>query len=202
MNNVSISELVPPIMNEDDLKCLLSLYLKGWTEIPFNLNDSYDKNELIFYDGFIGTILRKAEELIKFAPTLKNDEFIKTWLYQGKLYRVIHPYPKEDRRCKGGFRNAFPKVEYHGMITHWTKDSEFKAFKKLTSGEKYIILEADTKDHLAFDINLYRKKNGIDEEYTKDEEEVIFPMYKENINEYKMTIEEFNNTIVKKNRDN
>lgn len=190
---ILLSELVPLKMQEDELEYLLIHYLKSWTEIPLERNARYDKNELLFYDGFIGMVLKRAEELVRYQPEYLNDELIRSFLYQGKLYRVIHPCRIDDRRCKQGFRYGLPKVDYHGMITHWTKDRTFESLRhKLSCREKYIILEADTKDRVAFDINKFRKNNGIIEQFTQDEEEVIFPMYKDYITEYRMSIEQFN----------
>ena len=62
---------------------------------------------------------------------------------------------------------------------------------KIFDDEEYIILEADTGDHLAFDVNKFRQVNNAQEIYTQGENEIIFPMYKENIKEYRMTINEF-----------
>lgn len=56
---------------------------------------------------------------------------------------------------------------------------------------RYIILEADTGDHLAFDVNKFRQVNNAQEIYTQDENEIIFPMYHDNTQEYRMTIKEF-----------
>ena len=54
-----------------------------------------------------------------------------------------------------------------------------------------IILEADTQDHLAFDVNKFRKTYKCEKHNTEKEREVIFPMYKECIKEYKMSVNEF-----------
>lgn len=197
-----ISELVPSELisldiTMEELIFLLLKYLKGWTEISLTNNQGYDKDKLIFYDAFIGSIIRKSEELIKLYPELKKDSFIQSWLYQGKLYRVIHRNIVENKRNKRGYSCRMPKVEYHEMITHWTKDRSFKALKhKLSETDKYIILETDTKDRLAFDVNKFRKIHNEEELYTQDEDEVIFLMYKDYIKEYPpMSIKQFNDMI-------
>ena len=85
-----------------------------------------------------------------------------------------------------------PEIEYHGMISHWTKDYTFKGLlHKLPSKEKYIILEADTQDHIGFDVNKFRKSFNCEKPNTEIEQEIIFPMYKDCIKEYRMTINEF-----------
>ena len=116
-----------------------------------------------------------------------------SWKYQGKLYRVIHPhYVFDDDSVEP--RTVMPEVNYHRMITHWTSDYTFKgllATAKIFDDEKYIILEADTGEHLAFDVNSFRKANNVIEPYTQGENEIIFPMYQENIKEYRMSIQEF-----------
>lgn len=90
-----------------------------------------------------------------------------------------------------------PKVEYHGMISHWTKDYTFKGFlHKLPSKQKYIILEADTQDHIGFDVNKFRKEYDCEKPNTEIEQEIIFPMYKDCIKEYRMTINEFFNQFI------
>jgi len=91
-------------------------------------------------------------------------------------------------------RTIMPEVNYHGMITHWTSDYSFKgllATAKIFDNEEYVILEAETGEHLAFDVNKFRKANNVIEPYTQGENEIIFPMYKENIKEYRMTIRAF-----------
>ena len=51
--------------------------------------------------------------------------------------------------------------------------------------------EADTTERFAFNVNKFRKVYKCEEFYTKNEREFIFPMYKEHIKEYRMTIKEF-----------
>ena len=82
---------------------------------------------------------------------------------------------------------VMPEVNYHGMITHWTSDYTFEgllATAKIFDDDEYIILEADTGDHLAFDVNKFRQVNNAQEIYTQDENEIIFPMYQDNTQEH------------------
>lgn len=184
MPNVNFSD-------EEWIKIIIE-YLNGWTEIPLNYSQGYDINELKFYDGLLGTLLRHTEKLLQDAPSCSNQDFIKSWKYQGKLYRVIHPHYVFDNDDYMHPRIVMPDVEYHGMISHWTDDYTFKGLMyKLSPDEEYIILETDTMGHLAFDVNKFRKEYHCRSRNTEKEREIIFPMYRENTEEYRMTINEF-----------
>ena len=179
--------------SDEDWKYIILQYLKEWTEIRLTTNDGYDFEELKFFDGFLGTLLKQTEALMSEYPSVLDIEFIDSWKYQGKLYRVIHPhYVFDDSVIEP--RTIMPEVNYHRMITHWTSDYTFEGLlrsNKIFDYEEYIILEADTGDHLAFDVNKFREANNVIEPYTQGENEIIFPMYKECIKEYRMTINEF-----------
>lgn len=179
--------------SDEDWKYIILQYLKEWTEIPLKPTYGYDIEELKFFDGFLGTLLKQTEALMSEYPSVLDREFIDSWKYQGKLYRVIHPhYVFDDGVIEP--RTIMPEVNYHRMITHWTSDYTFEGLlknNKIFDDEEYIILEADTGNHLAFDVNKFRKANNAEKRYTQGEEEIIFPMYKECIKEYRMTINEF-----------
>ncbi len=184
----------PSIEFEDEeWKYIILRYLKGWTEIPLTTNDGYDIEELKFFDGFLGTLLKQTESLMADPYADVDNEFVDSWKYHGKLYRIMHPhYVFDDGVIEP--RTIMPEVNYHRMITHWTSDYTFKGLlksNKIFDDEEYIILEADTGDHLAFDVNKFRKANNAEERYTQGEEEIIFPMYKECIKEQKTTIKKF-----------
>lgn len=178
---------------DDEWKIIIIEYLRVWTSIPLTTNGDYDIENLKFFDGLLGTLLKHTESLLKEYPPFLDKEFVDSWKYQGKLYRVIHPhYVFDDDSVEP--RTVMPEVNYHRMITHWTSDYTFRgllATAKIFDDEEYIILEADTGDHLAFDVNKFRKANSVIEPYTQGENEIIFPMYRENIKEYRMTIKEF-----------
>ena len=165
---------------------IIAKYLKGFTEIPLCSSEGYDFEDLKFYDGLLGTLLKHTEYMSTNYPQRLNKKFVNSWKYQGVLYRVLHS------NYDSQLRYALPEVKYHGMITHWTDDYTFKGLMhKLSGDEEYIILEADTKERFAFNVNKFRKVYKCEEFYTKNEREFIFPMYKENIKEYRMTIKEF-----------
>ena len=165
-------------------------YLREWTEIPLSSTSGYDAERLKFFDGFLGTLLRQTEEMELFAPHLRNKEFVESWKYQGKLYRVIHDTLSVDD--DGNEKMVTPEIEYHGMITHWTDDYTFSGLlHKLPDNRKFIILEADTRERLAFDVNHFRSHNGDSAPYTEKEREFIFPMYREHITEHRMSIRDF-----------
>ncbi len=169
---------------------IIKEYLNGWTEIPLSTSSGYDIDELKFYDGLLGTLLKDTEFLINNAPSYVNKDFVESWKYQGKLYRVIHGFCMLDENDEEKY--IMPEVDYHGMISHWTDDYMFSGLKyKLPPDCEYIILETDTKGHLAFDVNKFRKTYNCENPFTEKECEIIFPMYKENTKEYRMTINEF-----------
>ena len=178
--------------SDEDWIYILRQYLNGWTEIPLSDNSGYNIDELKFYDGFIGYLLKRTEYYLKEYPDFLDKAFIDSWAYQGKLYRIIHKAYAENNKTKRGYSFCLPKVNYHGMISHWTDDYTFKGLMyKLSEREKYIILEANTQEHLGFDVNKFRKTYNCEKSYTEKEREVIFPMYKECIKEYRMSVNEF-----------
>lgn len=171
---------------------ILSKVLSSWTEIPLSPINGYDKNSVREYDRIIGTLLRETELLLKNSPNKVNNSFFNSWKYKGKLYRIIHVSPIKDARYKDGFRYELPKIDYHGMIAHWTTDYTFRGLMyKLSPEVESIILEADASEHIGFDINRFRKTYGFENSFLTNENEVIFPMYKNCITEYKMSINDF-----------
>jgi len=177
---------------DDEWKYILNTVLRGWTEIPLRTHGGYSKDLLKFYDGIIGYVIKDVERMYRDFPKYVNMVFLDSWKYQGKLYRVIHKSVFLDENNDEGFSYKLPEVEYHNMITHWTTDYTFQGLMhKLSDEEEYIILEAETRDKFAFDVNKYRKANGISEVYTEGEREVIFPMYQEHITEHKMNVKQF-----------
>lgn len=183
-----------PNVNFSDKEWLyiLKKVLKGWTETPLTTTSSYNRDRLKFYDGIIGLILKDTEMIVRDYPKSFNKSFVDSWKYQGKLYRVMHKCMVLDNSSVEGYSYKLPEVEYHNMITHWTTDLTFNALLyKLNLDTKYIILEADTNERFAFDVNKFQEVNGFQEIYTQEEREVIFPMYKSHIKEHLMTINEF-----------
>ena len=179
-----------PEFSDEEWIYIISKYLKGFTEIPLNEIYGCDLEELKFYDGLLGTLLKHTEYIISNYPKGLNKKFVNSWRYQGKLYRVMHKTLTVGKDGREIYR--FRKINYHGMITHWTSDYTFKGLMhKLSDDEEYIILETDTQDHFAFDVNKFRQVYGCEERFTQGEREVIFPLYKTNTTEYRMTIKQF-----------
>lgn len=179
-----------PNFTDEEWICIITKYLNGFTEIPLSTSDGYDIEELKFYDGLLGTLLKHTEYISENCPEDLNKKFVNSWKYQGKLYRVMHKTITLGKGNREYYR--FRKINYHGMITHWTDDYTFGGLMyKLFDDEEYIILEADTKEHFAFDVNKFREKYRSRRMNTEKEREFIFPMYKENITEYRMTIKDF-----------
>lgn len=171
---------------------VLKQYLNGWTEISLCESSRYDIDELKFYDGFIGLLLKQTEQYLIECPDMLNNDFIDSWKYQGKLYLILHANHVENNKTKSGYSYCLPKVQYHGMISHWTDDYTFNGLMyKLDTKTKYIILEADTQDDIGFDVNKFRKIYNCKKPNTEKEREIIFPMYKKCIKEYRMSVNEF-----------
>lgn len=193
-----IMEIPELNLNEKEWMDLLKKCLDTWTEIPLSTTAGYDIDVLRFYDGIIGLLLKRAEQYENTYFDNNDRIFIDSWKYQGKLYRVIHQCVIKSPKNEDKHSCRLPKVRYHRMITHWTSDYTFSGLYKLSKNRKYIILEADTKEHYGFDVNKFRKQHHCERKNTEAENEIIFPMYKECIKEYHMTINEF---IAMKNKE-
>lgn len=179
-------------LTDEDWIYILINYLNGWTEIPLSNFRGYDIDKLKFYDGFIGYLIKQTEQFLKEHPDRLDKKFVNSWKHQGKLYRIIHPIIIEDETAEDGYSCKLPDIEYHRMISHWTDDYTFQGLMyKLNLETPYIILEADTQEHIAFDVNKFRKTYNCENPYTAKEREIIFPMYKECIKEYRMSVSEF-----------
>lgn len=177
---------------DDEWIYILIKYLNGWTEIPLSSSGGYNIDKLKFYDGFIGYLLKQTEWYLKDYPDILDKHFIDSWKYQGKIYRIIHQIIIKDDTAEDGYSCKLPEVEYHGMISHWTDDFTFNGLMyKLDADTPYIILEADTQEHIGFDVNKFRKAYNCINPYTENEREIIFPMYKNCIKEYHMSVNEF-----------
>lgn len=181
-------------LTDEDWIYILINYLNGWTEIPLSNSGDYDKDKLKFYDGFIGYLIKQTERFLTLKGNydILDKDFINSWKFQGKIYRIIHQIEVEDENAEDGYSYELPDVEYHGMISHWTDDYTFQGLMyKLNDKTPYIILEADTQEHLAFDVNKFRQTYNCENPYTAKEREIIFPMYKDCIKEYHMSVSEF-----------
>ena len=167
---------------------LVQCYLRGWTSIPFTRDEGYDRDLLKFYDEFIGALLKETEKDISGSYELSSRDVNRACAYRGKLYRILHAVLPDDGRKSGGI-GLLPDVEYHGMITHWTDDVTFSDLRSsLAQNRKYIILEADTGSHIGLDVNRFFEYIGAEE---PGKREIIFPMYRDCIKEYRMTLGKF-----------
>lgn len=75
---------------DDEWKLIILEYLRVWTGISLTTNGGYDIEDLKFFDGLLGTLLKHTEYLLKEYPSFLDKEFVDSWKYQGKIYRVIH----------------------------------------------------------------------------------------------------------------
>ena len=134
------------------------------------LGEHYNENDLKFYDGVLGFVIRQGNQYHRNseagdwapAPIL---ELMKTWQYQGLIYRVVNS-PRS-------------RIKYHKKIASWTKDANsFDHFNKLCPDEKYTFIVADTGSSFGFDVNKYDSNAGRSNPYLCHEDEIIFPMDK------------------------
>ena len=150
---------------------MLNQVLGGWQER--RLLGSYDEDELTFYDGIIGYVIRNAHYFLKEYETglverhPKLDVF-DIWKYQGIICRVMDVLPDD--------------IIYHNKISSWTKSVDsFYKMNNLCKTEKYTFLIANTNDMYGFDVNNYNDYFNQGNQHIQHEEEVIFPMDKKYI---------------------
>ena len=61
--------------NDNDWICILINYLNGWTEIPLNSTYGYNWDDLKFYDGFIGYLIKQTEYYLRENPDILDKQF-------------------------------------------------------------------------------------------------------------------------------
>lgn len=180
-----IFDLPNMLLKNKDWKAIIANYVMSWVEEPLSSGDDYNIDRLKFYDGLLGYLLKETERYIQegvFDSDIIDTNFMNSWLYRGPIYRVLH---------KNNNGNM-PKVNYHGMIGHWTKDYHFGGLNyKLDFNDTFIVLKSDTGDHIGFDVTKYIICNNLRPSPILNEREIIYPMIKRNVTEYKMSINEF-----------
>lgn len=179
--------LLYPRMSVEDQFAIFNRALGGWQERSL-LGKGYCKNNLDFYDGTIGYVIRKWNEYHKISKT--EDwitqpilDFMDLWKYQGALYRVIAAPTSE--------------IRYHKKIASWTKSVDvFSRFNKLNDNVNYTFVIADTFDYFGFDINKYNRNMNLVNAFNCHEEEVIFPMDKKYVKSvFYGALKEFNQFV-------
>lgn len=164
----------------ENQKFMLALTISQFREIPL-CSGGYDEEGLRFYDGVLGNLIRARDEFLKTGIYSILDgyaEFASHWEYHGDIYRVLdkaYVYPKN-----GEPYLRMPIIKWHGMVASWSSSYDFTTgFNHIYSDALYTIIRANTGNSVGVDVNkLTSYLNGYNL-YTKDEEEVIFPMKKE-----------------------
>ena len=62
--------------SDDEWIYILSVVLKGWTEVPLSQLSGYNKDNLKFFDGVIGLLLKQTEKTLVEYPDVLNHEFV------------------------------------------------------------------------------------------------------------------------------
>ena len=131
--------------------------------------DSYlDMHEMMAYDAIFGYLIRRRER------DLMNDRQFANWFdlfaYHGVVYRILN---LGDESC----------LDWHGCVCSWTSDP--KSFinlnkTKIAWDEPAVIVKADIpEERFGINVNKLRRVLHIENEYLRDECEVIFPMIEE-----------------------
>ena len=64
---------------DDEWKLIILECLRVWTGISLTTNGSYDIEDLKFFDGLLGTLLKHTEYLLKEYPSFADKEFVDSW---------------------------------------------------------------------------------------------------------------------------
>lgn len=132
-------------------------------------HDSYfDMYEMMAYDSVFGYLIRRRER------DLMNDRQFANWFdsfaYHGVVYRILNLGDES-------------RLDWHGCVCSWTSDP--KSFinlnkTKIAWDEPAVIVKADIPaERFGIDVNKLRRVLHIENEYLRDECEVIFPMIEE-----------------------
>lgn len=165
----------------ENQKCILGITMNQFREIPL-CSGGYNEEGLRFYDGVLGNLIRTRDS---FGETGAYDiyedctEFATHWEYRGDVFRVLdkaYVYRKdlEEPYLK------MPAIKWHGMIASWSESYDFTTgFNKIYNDLPYTIIHANTKESVGIDVNKLGEYLGCFNQYTADENEVIFPMKKD-----------------------
>ena len=135
---------------------------------------------------------------------IKKEDF----MYKGDLFRIHTPYanlyknvdPNKEiiigKICSDGSCFVLPYTEETSEVVSFSKSPDFtkSVYYKILHSEQAIIIHINTKNLYGIDVNAIYKKFGIKENNRfEDEQEVLFPLIKENIiKEYKCTPNQLN----------
>lgn len=190
----------------EDQKFMIALTMSQFREFPLCGNGyGYDEEELRFYDGVLGNLIRMRDSLKERDKLNTLDEvtaFTNQWAYQGDIYRVLDKkfvYYKDEN--KEPYLRT-PTIKWHGMVASWSKSYDFtKNFNHIYPEAEYTIIHANTGNSAGIDVNKFSLCLGCYNDRCACENEVIFPMKKEYVvNIYKnITPAEFKKIMEERN---
>lgn len=167
-------------LNQLDLKSqknMIVITMSQFREIPL-CSGGYNEEQLRFYDGVLGGLIRTRDTMTELQNIDLTDDFSSHWEYHGEIYRVIDKafiYPKN-----GEVYRRMPAIKWHGMVASWSSSYDFtNGFNHIYPKAKYTIIRANTGKSAGIDVNKFSKYLGHFNQYTADENEIIFPMKKE-----------------------
>lgn len=205
MNNRSImifDENIDHPLNQfylEDQKHILAITMYQFRERPM-CNNGYKEEELRFYDGVLGNLIRTRDLFMKEGYYDKINgfaEFSSHWEYHGDIYRVLDKFMVCPKKGEPYYRT--PAIKWHGMIASWSSSYDFtKNFNHIYADKHYTIIHANTGNSAGIDANKFGEYLGYYNPNTIKENEIIFPMKQEFVidvyknitpNEFKTLIE-------------
>ena len=164
----------------ENQKFMLAITMYQFREMPL-CSGGYDEEELRFYDGILGNLIRTRDLFVVRGLYDVIDNYAKfssNWEYHGDIYRVLGKsivYPK-----RGEPYYRMPAIKWHGMIASWSSSYDFTTnYNHIYADEHYTIIHSNTKTSAGIDANKFGEYLGYYSQYTIGEKEVIFPMKKE-----------------------
>ncbi|PST41053.1 hypothetical protein C7U55_05270 [Faecalibacillus faecis] len=163
----------------ENQKYIISITMHQFREFPL-CGGGYDEEELRFYDGVLGGLIRTRDRIIEnnYINLIPGYlDFCSKWEYHGDIYRVIDKAYVCPKNREPYMR--MPSIRWHGMVASWSSSYDFtKGFNKIGTNTKYTIIHANTGDSAGIDVNKFSQYLGSYNQYTACENEIIFPMKK------------------------
>lgn len=133
----------------------------------FGHDSCLDTHEMMAYDSIFGYLIRRRERDLMIDRQFAN--WFDSFAYHGVVYRILNLSDESH-------------LNWHGCVCSWTNDPE--SFinlnkTKIAQDEPAVIVKADIPaEYVAIDVNKLRHVLDIENEFLRDEHEVIFPMIK------------------------
>lgn len=163
-------------LNLPEQKMLIGLTLESFCERSL-LSYGRPGSGLHIYDGILGDALRAVNSYTanSIPPEDELRAFYDSWAYRGDIYRIM----RVPRRTSPFSKMTSRWIDWHGMVASWSKSCNFTTgYNHVNPDSKYCFLHASTGDAFGIDVNGLRANLGIENQYTSQENEVIFPMNK------------------------